>query len=287
MKIVKGVKSMQRLAKSIKREGKLIGFVPTMGCLHEGHLSLIREAKKDTDTVVVSIYINPMQFGPKEDYRRYPRNLNRDSRLAKSAGADIIFAPLDEEMYPAGHLTSVSVGDLSDKLCGRFRPGHFTGVSTVVTKLFNIVAPSIAYFGQKDAQQAVIVKKMVQDLDMDTKIKIMPTVREADGLAMSSRNAYLNKAERRNALSLYKALELAKGMIYPGGKRNAKEIISEIKKYIGKKGNFRIDYIEVVDVETLKPLDKIKGKVLIAIALWIGNTRLIDNIVVSIKDKND
>ncbi len=274
---------MQCLAKSIKREGKTIGFVPTMGYLHKGHLSLIREAKKDTDVAVMSIYVNPMQFGPKEDYRRYPRDLKRDMVLAESAGTDIVFAPLDKEMYPAGHLTSVSVKDLSERLCGRLRPGHFTGVSTIVAKLFNIVAPSVAYFGQKDAQQAVVIKKMVQDLNIDTEIKVMPIIREPDGLAMSSRNSYLNKTERKDALFLYKALELAKGMICPGGKRDAKEIILEIKKYIGKIGNFRIDYIEIVDVETLRPIDKIKDKALIALAIWIGNTRLIDNIVVSAK----
>jgi pantoate--beta-alanine ligase len=282
MKIVKEVRLMQRLAKSIKREGKTIGFIPTMGYLHEGHLSLVREARKDTDVTVMSIYVNPMQFGPKEDYKRYPRNLKRDMRLAKSSGTDIIFVPLDKEMYPEGYSSLINVKDLNERLCGKSRPGHFTGVSTVVAKLFNIVMPSVAYFGQKDVQQAAVIKKMVQDLNMDTRIKVMPIVREPDGLAMSSRNVYLNKAERKDALSLYKALELAKGMIN-SGKRNAEEIISEMKKYIENTGSLRIDYIKIVDAEALKPVYKIKGRVLVALAIRIGNTRLIDNIVVNVK----
>lgn len=273
---------MQRLVKRLKGEGKKIGFVPTMGYLHEGHLSLAKQARKDADVVIMSIYVNPLQFGPKEDFSRYPRDLKRDMRLAKEVGVDIIFSPEDKEMYPSDYVTYVEVEKITEGLCGRFRPGHFKGVTTVVTKLFNIVKPDIAYFGQKDAQQARVIEKMVEDLNMDIKIKVMPIVREKDGLAMSSRNVYLNPEERKRATCLYEALKKAEELISQG-ERDAKKIIGEMKKIVVKKGVSRIDYIEIVDAKNLEPLEKLKGKVLILLAVWIGNTRLIDNTIVDLK----
>lgn len=282
MRLIKSIKSMQNLSGGLKKKGKSIGFVPTMGYLHEGHLSLARQAKKDRDMVVMSIYVNPLQFGPKEDFRYYPRDLKRDMHLARSAGVDIIFVPENKEMYPKDYVTYVNVDKLTEGLCGKSRPGHFKGVTTVVTKLLNIILPDIAYFGQKDAQQARIIEKMVEDLNMDIKIKVMPIVREPDGLAMSSRNVYLSKEERREASGLYHTLKIAKNEIAQG-KRSSREIIAGIKKRLAKCRRARVDYIGVVDARTLKPVEKIKGKVLIALAAWFGKTRLIDNIIVNIK----
>jgi len=260
-------------------KGKTIGFVPTMGALHKGHLSLIRQAHKENDIVVVSIFVNPIQFGPKEDYRRYPRNLRLDARLCRREGADVIFFPDAQQMYTGNYKTYVIVQDLSDVLCGKFRPGHFKGVATVVTKLFNIVRPDIAYFGGKDAQQAIIIKKVVEDLNTPVRIKVMPTVREEDGLAMSSRNAYLNKEERRDAAVLYQALILAKNLIKQGSV-DSSDIIRKMRRLINKKKSACIQYISVVKHKDLQPMDKIRGKVLIALSVWIGKTRLIDNIVI-------
>ncbi|MFN7169674.1 MAG: pantoate--beta-alanine ligase [Candidatus Omnitrophota bacterium] len=282
MRLIRKIKTMQILVRKFKEDKKTIGFVPTMGYLHEGHLSLARQARKDTDVVVMSIYVNPLQFGPQEDFREYPRDLKRDMHLAKGAGVDIIFAPEDKDMYPQDYVTYVEVEKLTEGLCGRFRPGHFKGVTTVVTKLFNIVRPDIAYFGQKDAQQARIIEKMVEDLNMDIKIKVMPIVREKDGLAMSSRNVYLDTEERKRAVCLYQALKKAEEMVYRG-ERDAEKIISEMKKIVAKGGVSRIDYIEIVECKTLKPVRKIKGKVLVALAVWMDKTRLIDNIIINIK----
>jgi len=282
MRLVKKIKSMQNLSNTYKRKGRTIGFVPTMGYLHQGHLSLARQADRDTDVVVMSIYVNPLQFGPREDFKRYPRDLKRDMRLAARVGVDIIFAPEDKEMYPQGHSTFVNVEKLSEGLCGKSRPGHFKGVTTVIAKLFNIVHPDIAYFGQKDAQQARVIEKMVEDLNMNTKIKMMPIIRESDGLAMSSRNIYLTKEERKDALSLYRALKIAEAMLKEG-KSNQREIIARMKKSIANKPSYRIDYIGIVDAKTLQPKRRLEGKVLIALAVWFGKTRLIDNIVVNIK----
>jgi len=282
MRVIRKIKEIKKIIDKLKREGKTIGFVPTMGYLHEGHLSLARQARKDTDIVVMSIYVNPLQFGPKEDFARYPRDLKRDINLAKSVGVDIIFAPCDKEMYPPDYVTYVEVEKLTEGLCGRFRPGHFKGVTTVVTKLFNIVKPDIAYFGQKDAQQARVIEKMVEDLNMDIKIKVMPIVREKDGLAMSSRNVYLNPEERKRATCLYSALKKAEELISQG-ERNARKIIAEMKKIVVKNGVSRIDYIEIVDAKNLEPLKELKGEVLIALAVWMGNTRLIDNTKIKIK----
>ena len=279
MKIIRSIKEMSNFSQMMHIKGKTIGFVPTMGALHEGHLTLIHQVHKENDIVVVSIFVNPIQFGPKEDYRRYPRNLKLDAQLCEKAGADVIFCPEAQQMYPGSYKTYVNVSDLSDCLCGEFRPGHFKGVATVVTKLFNIVNPDIAYFGQKDAQQAIIVKKTVGDLNIPVQIKVMPTIREKDGLAMSSRNAYLNKEERQDATVLYQALILAKNLIREGN-INASDIIRKMRRLINKKKRAQIQYISIVDLKDLKPVDKIRDKVLVALSVWIGKTRLIDNIVV-------
>jgi pantoate--beta-alanine ligase len=279
MKIIRSIKEMTGFLQKLRIKGKTIGFVPTLGALHQGHLSLIRQAAAENDIVVVSIFVNPIQFGPKEDYRRYPRNLRLDARLCRREGADVIFFPDAQQMYTSNYKTYVIVQDLSDVLCGKFRPGHFKGVATVVTKLFNIVRPDIAYFGGKDAQQAIIIKKVVEDLNIPVRIKVMPTVREEDGLAMSSRNAYLNKEERRDAAVLYQALILAKNLIKQGSV-DSSGIIRKMRRLINKKKSACIQYISVVKHKDLEPLDKIRGKVLIALSVWIGKTRLIDNIIV-------
>lgn len=280
MRIIHNIKNMFAYSKNVHREGKAIGFVPTMGALHEGHLSLIRQAHKENDIVVVSIFVNPIQFGPKEDLKKYPKDIERDARLCKSEGIDIIFCPDAKDIYPVNFRTYVTVEDLSDALCGGFRPGHFKGVTTVVTKLFNILNPDIAYFGQKDAQQAIIIKRMAGDLNMPLQIKVMPTVREQDGLAMSSRNAYLNKKERLDAAVLYQALTLAKNLIRLGN-TGPKSIVRQMRGLINKKKSAKIQYISIVDSNNLKPVNKIKNKVLIALSVRIGRTRLIDNIIVN------
>jgi pantoate--beta-alanine ligase len=280
MKMIRSVREMQEVAGGIKRRSATIGFVPTMGALHEGHLSLIRKAGQDNDTVVVSIFVNPAQFGPKEDYHKYHRDLNKDAKLCQKEGVDIVFYPDTNEMYPDNYQTYVTVEGLSGVLCGRFRPGHFKGVATVVTKLFDIVHPDSAYFGQKDAQQAIIIKKLIRDLNMPMKIKIMPTVREKDGLAMSSRNIYLSKNERQDATVLYQSLNLARHLIKKGTS-DSQYIIRRMKDFIARKKSAKVDYIEIVDLNDLRPARRIKEKSLIVLAVWIGKTRLIDNIVVN------
>ena len=269
---------MIKKVQDIKRKGHKIGLVPTMGFLHQGHMSLIRRAKKDTDCVIVSIFVNPAQFGPREDFKKYPRDLKRDLDLCEKEGVDIIFAPQAEEMYPEGCSTCVNVENITDRLCGASRPGHFKGVATVVTKLFNITLPDIAYFGQKDSQQAIVIKRMTEDFNMPVKIKVMPIVRELDGLAMSSRNVYLSQKERTQALSLYRALKLAKGL-FNNGERDSGKIISRMRQAINKGSQARIEYIAVVDAKDLKGIKKISGQTLVAVAAWVGKTRLIDNIV--------
>jgi pantoate--beta-alanine ligase len=279
MKIIHSINQMALVSKGLRADGQTIGFLPTMGALHEGHLSLMRKARKENDVVVVSIFVNPIQFGPKEDYRYYPRNLKQDARLCSKEGADIIFYPQAKDIYQQGYKTYVDVDDLSKVLCGKFRPGHFKGVATVVTKLFNIVNPDIAYFGQKDAQQAIIIQRMAKDLNMPVSIKVMPTVREKDGLALSSRNAYLSKEQRKDAAVLYQALNLARDLIKQGNK-NSFSIIRKMKQLINKKKSAKIQYISIVDLRDLKTMARIKGKVLVALAVWIGKIRLIDNIMV-------
>jgi len=280
------MKQMSDYSRKARLRGRCIGFVPTMGALHEGHLSLIRQARKDNDLVVVSIFVNPAQFGPKEDFRKYPRTFSRDARLCKNSGVDVIFYPSAAQIYPEGYRTHVSVGQLSDCLCGRSRPGHFKGVATVVAKFFNIVQPDSAYFGAKDAQQSVIIRKMVQDLNIPVEIRVMPTVREGSGLALSSRNVYLSVSEKKDALILFRALSFAKYLI-KNGLKDANRVISAMKQLILKKRSAKIDYISIVDASTLRPLKKIAGECLIALAVRIGRTRLIDNVVVKVSLRKD
>jgi len=277
MEVIKTKNELRKLLERERQKGKSLGFVPTMGFLHKGHLSLMERARRENDVVAASIFVNPTQFGPGEDYGTYPRDLPRDIRLARSAGVDYLFVPEADEMYPDNSITFVDMEGLTDVLCGASRPGHFRGVMTVVTKLFNIVKPDRAYFGQKDAQQVLIIKKMVKDLDMDIDIVEMPIVREEDGLAMSSRNSYLTASERKSALVISRSLSDARDSIKEGENR-AGFIKEAIRREISTEQNASIDYIEIVDAETLKPIERIKGGVLIAVAVRIGKTRLIDNI---------
>ena len=277
MEIIRSPKGMQKICIRLKQEGKIIGFVPTMGYLHEGHLSLMRIAKKKSDVLVVSIFVNPTQFGPQEDFQRYPRDLARDKRLIKKIGCDFLFSPSIKDMYPQGYKTYVDVQNLTKVLEGASRPGHFRGVTTVVAKLFNIVQPDIAVFGQKDAQQAVVLEKMVDDLDYGMKMIIAPTVREKNGLALSSRNLYLSSEERKQAKVLYQALRLAKVMIKKG-ERNPSKIISKMRELINKQPLPQVDYIAITDAKSLEPLNRLKGEIIISLAVRFGKTRLIDNI---------
>ena len=280
MKIVSTIKEVRECVSAWSREGQSVGFVPTMGYLHEGHMSLI-DAARENDKVVVSIFVNPMQFGPNEDLESYPRDLNRDADMCKEHGVDLIFHPTPEEMYGDNFYSFVDMDVLTQELCGLTRPVHFRGVCTVVTKLFNIVAPDRAYFGQKDAQQLAIIRRMVKDLNMPIEIIGCPIIREEDGLAKSSRNTYLSTEERKAALVLSRAIFLAKEMIEKG-ERSAKLILEAMIKEIEKEPLAKIDYVKAVDFATIQQTDYIKGEVLIAIAVYIGKTRLIDNIVVNI-----
>ncbi len=279
MKIAKTIESIRRLIKAARRASKTIGFVPTMGALHKGHISLIEAAKKKCDFVVVSIFVNPTQFGPKEDFKKYPRPLEADLKMCREAGVDVIFAPTPKGMYGSENLTWVDVEKLSEPLCGKFRQGHFRGVATVCAKLFNIVLPDIAYFGQKDAQQAIIIKRMVADLNIPLKIVVCPTVREKNGLAMSSRNQYLTPQQKKDAAYIYKSLQKCRQMIKQGT-RDTKKITSAIRKILRWIPSSKIQYISIVDAETLQNIDKIAGRVLAAVAVKIGPTRLIDNILI-------
>lgn len=276
MKVFNSVKKMHSLSERLRLKGTRIAFVPTMGYFHEGHLHLMKEAKGMADRVVVSIYVNPTQFGPKEDFSKYPRDLDRDLKMAQSVGVDVVFYPPDKEMYPEGYQTYVDVEKVTRNLCGMSRQGHFRGVTTVCNKLFNIVKPHIAVFGKKDFQQFITVKRMVDDLNMDLQIIGLPTVREADGLAMSSRNKYLKKNERPSALTLFKALKLAQKLYYEG-ERKASVIINEVEKLIRKSAFTAIDYIQICDTKTLNDVEKIKNQAVIALAVKVGTTRLIDN----------
>lgn len=279
MKLVTSPEKMQVLSENLRLRGKHIGFVPTMGALHDGHLSLIRAARKASDIVVVSIFVNPIQFGPKEDYRKYPRNLEKDRKLLKNLGVDIVFVPKVKDIFKEGFDTFVEVPKLSKKLCGTSRPGHFRGVTTIVIKLFNIVNPYIAFFGFKDFQQQVIIKKMVKDLNMDIKIISLPIVRESDGLAMSSRNMYLSKKERKSALVLRKSLLLAKKMI-GSGESSPSKVKKAMKRLIRKEPPVKLDYLSICNPETLEEVKRLNGQSLIALAAYVGRARLIDNITV-------
>lgn len=276
MRVVEKVNDVRSLVKEWKAKGLKVGFVPTMGYLHEGHESLIRKASEENDRVVVSIFVNPIQFGPKEDLSTYPRDLDRDSKLCERSRADIIFHPENEEMYFKDFSTFVDMSGLTAGLCGKSRPNHFRGVCTVVTKLFNIVSPDRAYFGEKDAQQLAVIKRMVRDLNIDIEIIGCPIVREKDGLAKSSRNTYLSIEERKAATILNKSLMLSKEKIQLG-ERNSEVIIEIIKEIINSEKLARVDYIEIVDSLSMERVERIEKSVLVAIAVFIGKTRLIDN----------
>ena len=278
IKIVKTVADVRELVKAQKRVGKSVGLVPTMGYLHEGHKSLIDRAVKENDFVVVSDFVNPTQFGPNEDFESYPRDIMKDAELCEKAGADVIFNPEPEEMYQ-NQLTGVTMSEITKHLCGASRPTHFNGVCQVVAKLFNIVTPDRAYFGEKDAQQLMVIKKMVTDLNFDIEIVGCPIIREDDGLAKSSRNTYLNAEERQAALCLSRSLKKARKLI-EDGETNADVIRKAIREEIEKEPLSRIDYVEVVDLNTLAPTDKISRGILTAIAVYIGKTRLIDNFII-------
>jgi pantoate--beta-alanine ligase len=275
MKVVKTIAGLRKLRLKLPEP---VGFVPTMGYLHQGHLALVRQARAENPSVVVSIFVNPTQFGPQEDFARYPRNPERDLALLEKERVDLVFMPTAEEMYPPKFNSWVEVGGITEKLEGASRPGHFRGVATVVAKLFNIVQPDKAYFGQKDAQQLIIIKKMASDLDMNLEVIAVPTVRESDGLAMSSRNTYLNPEERKQAVVLYQALKLAQ-KLNTEGEKDAESIRQQMTALIQKQPLAKIDYISIADAETLDELDKIKPPALVSLAVKIGKTRLIDNVV--------
>jgi len=278
MEVTKRTAEMQEISLRLKRKGGIIGLVPTMGYLHDGHLSLIKKARRENDIVIMSNFVNPLQFGPKEDFATYPRDLDRDNKLAESAGVDYVFAPTTEEMYPQGYDTYVEVkGPITEKMCGKSRPGHFKGVTTVVLKLFLITQPDRAYFGQKDAQQAIVIRKMVTDLNVPVKIITCPIIREEDGLALSSRNTYLSSEERLQALALPRALSAGRDMIMKG-ETDPQKVRLHIKQMLESSPGIRVDYVEVVDGDDLSDLSVIKGKVLLAAAVYVGKTRLIDNI---------
>jgi pantoate--beta-alanine ligase len=279
MEVAQTIESVRVLVKAARCEGKKIGLVPTMGALHIGHISLIEAAAKECDFVVVSIFVNPTQFGPREDFEKYPRPLEADLKICEKADVDVVFAPTPEQMYPSENITWVNVEKLTETLCGRSRPGHFRGVTTVCAKLFNIVAPDVAFFGQKDAQQAIVIERMVADLNMPLEIVVCPTVREANGLAVSSRNKYLTERQRQDAAYIYKSLQKCREMI-EAGTTDAGVIISEMKKVLEQVPSIEIEYVSIVDTESLQSIDHIIGKVLAAVAVRIGKARLIDNILV-------
>lgn len=282
MEVISKPEKMQRLSLKLRSEGKTIGFVPTMGYFHEGHLSLMRKARQECDVVVVSIYVNPLQFGPREDFNRYPRDIERDLKMAESVGVDIVFAPTDEEMYPEGYQTFVEVTELTRGLEGIHRPGHFRGVTTVVAKLFNIVLPHKAYFGEKDFQQLRVVQKMVRDLNFPVEIVPCPTVREEDGLAMSSRNTYLSPDERKAATILYRSLKAA-DELFKSGERNATRLKAKVWEVLATEPLVRPQYVEIVDAETLEPVYTVDRPSVILLAAFVGQARLIDEWVLSDK----
>jgi pantoate--beta-alanine ligase len=278
LKICKTIHEMRAESRAIRGAGKRLGFVPTMGALHEGHLSLVRAARSSSDLVAASIFVNPTQFGANEDLAKYPRSFERDRELLQGERVELLFAPSVEEMYPAGAVTWVTVEGLSDKLDGRSRPGHFRGVTTVVAKLFHVVQPDAAFFGQKDAAQVAIIRRMVRDLNLPVEIVVCPIVRAADGLAMSSRNAYLDPDERKRALVLQRSLLRAEHLA-ESGERNAARLVAAGREEIDKESSVRLDYFEIVNPDTLDPLEDISGGGLVVVAAVVGGTRLIDNIL--------
>lgn len=282
MKLINSINEIRNAIKNERKDNKSVGFVPTMGYLHEGHMSLIKEARKNNDIVVVSIFVNPTQFGPDEDLDTYPRDIDRDSKLCEKEGVDYIFHPAVDEMYLEGYATYVETeSDITNKLCGASRDGHFTGVMSVVTKLFNIVNPDRAYFGRKDYQQVAVIKKMVRDLNFDIDIVDCPIIREKDGLAKSSRNTYLTEEQRKDALVLNKTLKMAKEMIL-GGEKDKDIILKEILDKINEVTYSEVDYVEILDRNNLDEIEKIDRDVVIALAVKIGKPRLIDNIIVEV-----
>lgn len=280
METITTIKGMKEKVASLRTEGLTLGLVPTMGALHEGHVSLIRQAREENDKVVLSIFVNPIQFNRKEDLLSYPRDIERDKEIASRERVNIIFAPSVEEIYPRGFSTFVEEEGLTGRLCGTHRPGHFRGVTTVVTKLFNIISPDRAYFGLKDLQQSQVIKKVVRDLNMNVEVVVLPTVRDKDGLALSSRNHLLSRTERQRALSLYKALIRAREL-FASGETNSREILQEMHGILHKAGISQIDYISIVDPETLEELEEARPDAVAALACWVGNARLIDNIRLS------
>lgn len=278
-RIIETISGIQAYVAACRKRGLKVGFVPTMGAFHEGHLTLMREARRNNNAVIVSIFVNPIQFTAGEDYDRYPRRLEQDTKMADSEGVDVIFSPSVAEMYPKGFDTYVDQTDLPAKLCGAFRIGHFRGVMTIVTKLFNIVKPDVAYFGQKDYQQSLIIRRTATDLNLEVAIKVLPTVREEDGVAMSSRNVYLGPKQRKDAGCLIQSLRRAEDMVN-NGESSASKVSAEMKRLIRKVKGTRVEYIAIVNSDTLEPVKEIKGKTLIALAVRIGKARLIDNIIV-------
>ena len=283
MRVVKTIKQLRGILNEVRRKGQKIGFVPTMGYFHEGHLSLMRRAKKECEICVVSIYVNPKQFAPHEDFSRYPRDIKRDMTMARKENVDILFIPSDNVVYPNSSLTYIDVERISNTLCGKVRPGHFKAVATVVAKLLNMVQPDVMVLGQKDAQQAAVLSKMIADLNFPVSVLIAPTVREKDGLAASSRNVFLTAEERSQAPVLYKALKGAVMRIQTG-ERAASKITGIIHQKIAQRSKGKIQYVACVDADTLEPLKILKGKVLIALSVFFGKTRLIDNVIVPIKN---
>ncbi len=278
MKLVQTIAEMRALCRAAKSGSKRLGLVPTMGALHAGHLSLVQAARSKSDVVAASIFVNPTQFGPNEDFARYPRNLENDSAILEREGVQLVFAPSVEEMYPAGSVTWVAVEGLSDRLCGKSRPGHFRGVTTVVAKLFHIIEPDFAFFGQKDAAQHAIIRRMARDLNMPVSIEVCPLVREANGLALSSRNAYLNPEERKSALVLHHSLTRVQ-QLYEAGERDSGRLTSAAKNEFATEPAVRLDYFEAVDPDTLESQSQVGKKTLVAVAAFVGKTRLIDNVV--------
>ncbi len=281
MEIINHIRDMQRWSETQRVAGKTIAFVPTMGYLHEGHISLVREGKKQGDVVVVSIFVNPMQFNQQSDFDKYPRKDEQDRRMLEEVGTDVLFYPTAAEIYPEGFQTAVEVNKVTEPLCGAFRPGHFRGVATVVAKLFNIVKPHVAIFGQKDFQQCVVIQQMVRDLNFDLEILPMPTIRESDGLAMSSRNARLSPAERHTSLSIARALNHAQEMV-TAGERRAEVILNAVQEILTREGGVRVEYASLCHPETLAAVTQLSGPTLLAIAAWVGEVRLIDNRVLKL-----
>lgn len=281
MRVIRNISQMRQFSENIRTQGKRIAFVPTMGFLHEGHLSLIDYGRKNAHVLIISVFVNPTQFGEGEDLQQYPRDLGRDCKLARKAGVDVVFVPEVSEMYPKDFQTYVTVESLSQLLCGAFRPGYFRGVTTVVAKLFNIIKPHIAIFGKKDFQQWVIIRKMVEDLKFDIEVIGLPTVREHDGLAMSSRNGYLTKKERASALSLYQSLNMAEAMV-ASGEKDASQIVCKIKDFILSKPYTKIEYVKICSPDTLKDIETLEDKALLAMAVKVGRARLVDNALLEV-----